>query len=139
MSVTAKKESVKRKNAPTSEDTASGGRIVHSHTSATSVKTKSSSLRLVPIVLVNAHPSGSTSAVSSSSCQSLNTSAQPPATASSLLSDLDHIQTKLGKDMMVALVEIARVRVQVEALHKVGDGGSIPVGTDGDDVPDDSD
>lgn len=103
------------------------------------MKTKSSSLRPVPIVLVNARPSGSTSAVSSSSRRSPSTSAQPPATASSLLSDLDRIQTKLGKDMMVALVEIARVRVQVEALHKVGDGGSIPAGTDGDDVLDNSD
>jgi len=125
---------VKRKNAPSSEDIPQEGRSVRSRTSALSVKSRSSSHRPVPIVLLNAKSSKSTSSpVASSSRLSPNVSTQPPATASVLLSELERVQTKFGKDMMVALVEIARIRVQVEELRKAEEEGSARTGSDGDD------
>ena len=125
---------VKRKNAPSSEDIPQEGHSVCSRTSALLVKSRSSSHRPVPIVLLNVKSSKSTSSpVASSSRLSLNVSMQLPATALALLSELERVQTKFSKDMMVALVEIARIRVQVEELRKAEEEGSARTGLDGDD------
>lgn len=125
-----KKASVKRKDAPVSEDVPSG-RSVRSRTNAPSDK---SSLRPVPIVLVNARSGKSTSTpVASSSRLSPNLSSQPSA----IFSELERVQNQIGKDMMTALVEIARIRVQVEELHRAEASGSVSLGSEGDGADDD--
>ena len=127
-----KKGSAKQKDGPASEDVVSG-RSVRSRTSAPSEKSQSSSLRLVPIVLVNSQSSKAKSVqVASSSRLSPNVSSQP----SMILLKLERIQEKFGKDMMTALVEIARVRVQVEELRRAEEGSAC-ASTDGDGANDD--
>lgn len=127
-----KKGGAKRKDGPASEDVVSG-RSVRSRTSAPSEKSQSSSLRPVPIVLVNSRSSKAKSVpVASSSRLSPNVSPQPSA----ILLELERIQEKFGKDMMTALVEIARVRVQVEELRRAEEG-SARASTDGDGANDD--
>ena len=44
---------------------------------------------------------------------------------------------KVGKDMMLAMVEIARVRVQVEALRQAEEEDDGRAGSGGDEVKDD--
>jgi hypothetical protein len=125
-----KKSSVKRKDAPVSGDVPSG-RSVRSRTNAPS---DTSSLRPVPIVLVNSRSGKSTATpVASSSRLSPNVSSQPSA----ILSQLEHVQNKISKDMMVALVEIARIRVQVEELRRAEASRSVSLGSEADGADDD--
>ena len=121
---------MKRKDAPVSEDVPSG-RSVRSRSNAPSNK---SSLRPVPIVLINARSGKSTSSpVASSSRLSPNLSSQPSA----ILSELERVQNKIGKDTMIAHVEIARIHIQVEELHRAEASRSVSLGSEGDEADDD--
>jgi hypothetical protein len=69
---------------------------------------------------------GSTSANSplASSSRLSPISSQPAATVASLVAELDHIHSQIGADMMRALVEIARVRVQLDELADAAEDNS---------------